>query len=484
MHLLNRFYTFILLLAVCSCNEKITSFGISDKLPEIYPDYIGVTIPKNICPLDFGFAGDEYDKINVVFKADNSQTLEVEGDEYIDIDVDKWHSLLSSANKLTVSVFGKNDNGWYKFKDFEIDIDSDEIDYGLTYRKIAPSYGIYSTIGMYERDLSNFDEHVMIDGNQLQYTCMNCHTANRCNPDQFLMHIRGDHGGTFIKNNNQMKLYNTRTSKTFGNFQYSYWHPSGKYVVCSINSTHQGFFTLPGHKVTVMDSRSDLVVYDVEKERVILMPELMTRDFENFPAFSADGKKIYFSKCDSVAPDQTYKKLKYNILSIDFDAASATTTGKIDTLINAKAIEKSAAQPRPSYDGKFILYSLAESCDFTIWHQDADLWIYNLESKQSKPLTQANSQRAESFHNWSSNSKWIVFVSRRDDGNYSRLYISHIDENGDASKAFMLPQRNPKEFYTQLTESYNTPDFTVKSVKFDSELAVKQALSDFRNSVK
>ena len=77
---------------------------------------------------------------------------------------------------------------------------------------------------------------------------------------------------------------------------------------------------------------------------------------------------------------------------------------------------------------------------------------------------EANSDRAESFHNWSSNGRWIVFTSRRGDGNFTRLYMAYIDADGNARKAFELPQKNPLAELESIW-SYNTPDFTVEKVR-------------------
>ncbi len=59
----------------------------------------------------------------------------------------------------------------------------------------------------------------------------------------------------------------------------------------------------------------------------------------------------------------------------------------------------------------------------------------------------ANSEDTESFHNWSTNSRWLVVSSRRDDGLFTRPYFCHVDTDGKVTKAFMLPQRNPRQFY-------------------------------------
>jgi len=83
-------------------------------------------------------------------------------------------------------------------------------------------------------------------------------------------------------------------------------------------------------------------------------------------------------------------------------------------------------------------------------------------------MNEVNSQRSESLHNWSTNSRWFLFTSRRDDGLYTRLYLTSLDEQGRATKPFLLPQRNPKEYYRRLMYSYNTPDFTSAPVEVEA----------------
>ena len=45
--------TIIVLLAACKQASVPTEYAKSDQLPEIYPDYIDVTVPVNIAPLTF-----------------------------------------------------------------------------------------------------------------------------------------------------------------------------------------------------------------------------------------------------------------------------------------------------------------------------------------------------------------------------------------------------------------------------------------------
>ena len=82
-------------------------------------------------------------------------------------------------------------------------------------------------------------------------------------------------------------------------------------------------------------------------------------------------------------------------------------------------------------------------------------------------LSEVNSDDTESFHNWSSNSHWFVFSSRRDNGLYTYLYIAGVDADGKVTKPFMLPQKRPFEYYDGLVYSFNVPDFVRQPVEVD-----------------
>ena len=85
-----------------------------------------------------------------------------------------------------------------------------------------------------------------------------------------------------------------------------------------------------------------------------------------------------------------------------------------------------------------------------------------------------NTDKSESYHNWSSNSRWFVYSSKGQDGTISRAYFASIDDNGKITKPFLLPQRNPRKTDTDNLDSFNCPDFTLTKVDFDIRTAREQ----------
>ena len=104
------------------------------------------------------------------------------------------------------------------------------------------------------------------------------------------------------------------------------------------------------------------------------------------------------------------------------------------------------------------MFTLGNYGVFHIWHKDADLYLLDLANGQVHNMKEINSPDVESYHSWSSNGRWIIFSSRRYDGNYTRPFIAHIDKNGHGSKPFELPCHDP-DYHRQFMKSYNIPEF-------------------------
>ena len=247
---------------------------------------------------------------------------------------------------------------------------------------------------------------------------------------------------------------------------YPYWHPGGRYCAFSTNKTAQMFHTANNKRIEVYDTASDVFVYDTEKHQILNDSLIMKEQWaENTPAFSPDGKWLYFTTALRQDYPHEYDKERYSLCRVAFNEATGRLGTAVDTLVNARLTGKSVTWPRPSYDGRYVMYTQADYGYFSIWHPESDLWILDLTTGESHPLDDANSRRADSFHNWTTNSQWFLFTSRRHDGLYSHLYFACMKADGKATKPFLLPQRNPKRYYRESLFSFNTPDFVADPVK-------------------
>lgn len=469
---------------IASCADQVHSPKIVDKYPPIYPDYVNVTVPSTIAPLDFSLTNQEYERMDVVVEGKAQDRIHVNG-KTAAFSLSDWAHMLAEnkGGSVAVTVSVKQNGVWTQYKTFRFFISSYPIDYGLVYRLVAPGYEVYSKMGIYQRELSSFKQTALYENTLVTGSCVNCHSFNKTNPDHSSLHVRGKNGATYLNINGVSEFLNTKTDSTIGSFVYPYWHPSGKYIAYSVNKTRQVFHVSKDQRIEVVDLASDVVVYNPATRKVLMTNLLKSAAFETFPAFSPDGKTLYFCSAKKREMTQEYKDVRYSLCKIVFDPEHGTFGTKVDTLISAESLHKSVVFPRPSFDGKYIMVTMADYGNFSIWHKEADLWLYEVATGKLRRLDEVNSSDTESYHNWSSNSHWFVFSSRRGGGLYTRLYLASIDDKGRVSKPFLLPQKNPFCYYDASLYSYNVPEFVSAPVPWDKQEMKEKLVAKERTAV-
>ncbi len=444
----------------------------------VYPDYSGATIPPNIAPLNFMVT----DSTASEFVADvGGIVCGAAADGKFDIDSTAWRRLLSEhrGKSFEVRIYSHSPQGWVRHPAFKLYVAREDIDPFVTYRLIEPGYELYQQLGIYQRNLTNFDVRTVYENyrdNRAEGThCINCHKFQANNAERMYLHVRENDKGTVITHGTDAHKIIIRHDSILASGAYGNWNPRFPVIAYSTNLTAQAFHIDFNEKIEVYDAGSDLLFYDAEHN--VVQHILHTPDhFETFPCWSADGTRLFY--CDARVPKLDaenfeadvvlhYDSLFYDIWSMPFDTLTYAF-GPPRLEVEASSMKLSASEPIASPDGRFLLYSLARCGQFHLYHKDADLWIKNLEDGTAYPLRQTNSNAGESYTSWSSNSHWIVFSSRREDGDYTRSYIAYIDDQGKGHKAFLLPQRDP-EYNLLLLKSFNVPELSRNAIPLSQE---------------
>lgn len=484
MKLLHYILPAALLLSACASEGTLPqSFSETKDSLQLFPDYRDIVIPPNIAPLNVQVKnpGSAYaasitgKKGQIIVNANEEGKLQ--------IDTTEWRQLLSEnkGGELRVAIYAEQEAGWVKFPEYAITVAQEEIDPYLSYRLIEPSYELYRQLGIYQRNLTNFTEKPIYENNRTYDAdnnhCVNCHNYQNYSTEHMLFHVRANHGGTIFIDNGKARKMNMKCDSVLSNCVYPSWHPKKNWVVFSSNLTGQAFHTIDKQKIEVLDYGSDLVFFDVDNgtlTNIIKGKEAM----ETFPNWAPDGSRVYYCSAatpfladlpDSVHSDALlarYDSIRYNLMSIPFDEQTRTFG---EPVVEVKCDSASSITlPRVSPDGRYVLFTMGDFGQFHIWHKSSDLYVKDLQTGAVRPLSAANSADVDSYHTWSSNGRWIVFSSRRDDGSYTRPYIAYFDKDGRDHKAFLLPQEDP-EHNLYLMKSYNVPELTRDAVRTTPE---------------
>lgn len=461
--------TLILILTACS-SKAPSAFTKVDKVPTVFPDYTNITVPCNIAPMNF-LIDQEADRYLTVLESESGK-VSIKGKK-VCIPRSKWQALTRSP-QITVSVYTRNKGQWSAYSPFSINV-SDEIDPFISYRVIMPSVECYERLSINERDLTSFSEKVIYSNEMVQVTdkgqCINCHHYRNYGTDNMQFHARQYMGGTIMSVDGQLRKINLKTDSTISAGVYPAWHPTHDYIAYSTNKTHQSIHSIDPNRMEVADEESDLILYDIRNNSVSVI-ENDSAEFECFPAWSPDGRMLYYVSAHYIAPFDSKRKeqifldsreIRYDLYCKPFDP-DTRTWGKPVLLFEPSESERSATLPRVSPDGKLLMFSMAPYGVFHIWHRESDLWVLNLEDGSIWKPEGLNSPEVESYHSWSSDGKWVIFSTRREDGAYTRLYLTHRDENDRFSKPFAIPQKDPS-FNREFMYSFNIPEFMKEPVK-------------------
>ncbi len=446
-----------------ACHNEPAGYAEVNSEADIHPDYSGVTIPPNIAPLNFTINEDAVRYLVKIHPSDGPGIFLKSGNRNIRIPSGKWKKLICrcTGGEMVIEIFILQGRKWIKYRNIVNRVAKDSVDSHLVYRLIDPVFKGWGKMGIYQRCLENFDETPVFRNNLSEGNCMNCHNFCMNSTRNFLFHMRGKIAGTVIFYEGDIKWVNTKTDSTLSAGVYPSWHPDGKYIVFSVNHIVQRFHAVYNKKIEVIDTLSDLILYDVGKNMVSSCNSISSEDrFETFPCWSPDGRSLFFCSARAL-PVNDYNKIRYDLLRVSFNPENQNF-GECDTVISSSASGWSISFPRVSPDGKYLLFTVSPYGNFSIWHKESDLYIMDLETREIiKP--DLNSESAESYHSWSSNGRWIVFSTRRDDGLFTKPYLSYFDRSGKAHKPFLLPQKNP-EFYKTFLKSFNIPEFTKSSI--------------------
>ena len=265
-------------------------------------------------------------------------------------------------------------------------------------------------------------------------------------------------------------------SKSMGLF--SRISPDGKYVVSTVKET-SFFAMIPDLEFSqfFFPIRGLIACYSREEKRFLSLPGADNPNYvQTCPAWSPDGKYIVFSRdtvnrrLTEIIGDKGYINIEpdirigdlnkqytihFNLYRVPFNGGK----GGVPELIKGAGHNgKSNYFPRYSPDGKWIVFTQSET-GMAI-QPDSRLCIIPAEGGAARIL-KCNRQIMNSWHSWSPNSRWLVFVSKANTP-FTELFLTHIDKYGNSSVPVLLSRFSSKSCAVIVPEFVNLKKYGIK----------------------
>jgi len=324
----------------------------------------------------------------------------------------------------------------------------------IVYRMVGVPFNIQRAPDTFVRDVRSFDETPFLLARE-KY-CFNCHTFSSKTLTQGKVAYQARYLGP--------EPFDLRTYFAIYDFQakrgwvvklpfdvqmttFVAWSPDATKLALSANQ-----YIIAARPVTLEtqmagENTSDLAIYDLTRNQAWLLPGADRADrLEIHPQWTPDGKAIVFA---TAPPGHHPAFVPFDLAVIPYNEGRG---GEPTLIPGASANGRSNYFPRFSPDGRWLSFDQCDGGDLIRPSSDLYLMPADLQGKAHK-LDSNAPNAADSWHSWSSNSHWLLFASKREDGIYARLYFTEIDEKGRASPAVRLPVR-----YDQL-KSFNIPEF-------------------------
>jgi hypothetical protein len=169
---------------------------------------------------------------------------------------------------------------------------------------------------------------------------------------------------------------------------------------------------------------------------------------------------------------QQYDQIKYDLVRIAYDV-DRDKWGEVETVLSARDTGLSILLPRISPDGRWLLFCMCDYGCFPVYRSSSDLCIMDLKAGRENGRYKyrrlnINSDQSESWHSWSSNSRWIAFSSKRGNGMFTRSYLAYVDPEGAVHKPLVVPQKDPT-YYDSCLWTYSVPELVIEPVKTTKE---------------
>lgn len=465
----------------CVYHPSVGVCEAASRAPRLSPDYTGLVIPPNISPLTFVVKEDASWYCAKISAAHGDAFEVFSRTPGIAIPARPWRRLLAAnrGGEVSFTIFTRDQTGrWIQFQQIVNTIAKEDVDGFLAYRKIHPAHNLWKKMGIYQRDLSSFEEKPVMLNDEFTGGCCHCHAFMSNRTAKMSVSIRSSLFGS-----DTLLVENSVARKIGIKLGFVAWHPSGRFAACTINNPKLLLHGGTNEIREIVELDSDILCWNTDSLSIKHYPQIEKKEWlETWPTWSPDGRYLYFCRAPLQQTDgrKDALKRKYDLVRIRYEA-EGDRWGEVEPVLSAKETGQSIGQPRLSPDGRWLSFVMFNNGCWPIYHPESDVYMIDLAAENTNGRyayrrMDVSSDQCDSWVTWSSNSRWIVVGSARGNILFNRPYLAYVQNDGKISKPFVIPQRDP-EFYESCLDSFTMPELLAEPVRVSRRALAKAVRS-------
>jgi Flp pilus assembly protein TadD len=309
------------------------------------------------------------------------------------------------------------------------------------------------------------------------HTCTNCHSFSR-DGKTLGMDVDGPENdkGTYAIaavsprmtiRNEDIITWNAYPNKPPGSHTIGFLSqvsPDGRYAVTTLNEeVYVANFKDYGFLQVFYPTRGILALYDRATREMKALPGADDPRYVHADGvWSPDGKYLVFARAEArdayppgrkmaeYAGDPNEVPIQYDLYRVPFNGGAG---GRPEPIPGASANGMSNTFPKISPDGRWIVFVKCRNGQ--LMRPDSELYIVPAEGGEARRLG-SNTSRMNSWHSFSPNGRWLVFSSKSRSP-YTQMFLTHLDEEGNASPAILLDNSTAANRAVNIPEFVNIP---------------------------
>ncbi len=242
--------------------------------------------------------------------------------------------------------------------------------------------------------------------------------------------------------------------------------PTGRYAAASVNEiSYAAVMNDIAYSQLFFPTFGVIAIYDSGSGSIQLLPGASDYSYvQANPTWSPDEKDLLFCRAktknelhsdirnvSTVFENRSIHQLnelyniRFDLYRIPFNKGHG---GIAEPLEGASDNGMSNYFPRYSPDGNWIVFTRSRSG--IMLQPDSELWIIPAAGGEARRM-QCNRNFFNSWHSWSSSSRWLLFSSKAN-GPYTEIFLTHVDKKGEDSPPVLLSRFNDPGYAANVPE--------------------------------